>query len=635
MATVLVQRSEAISFQKEKKEHPLLDLFEKIVKFFTNRRKPIFNDEIGFIEHFGKSLEPYFVIEEERTIEQYELSIKKNLRYSSPDYVLNLSVYSSRVLIHIKIECFEYTQYQISDYVFQNYRFGRSDDIGHDCKLIFNLNEDKYEAIQASLMIQNNIDIYGEAISNEQHCRLLLENIVDRGEIILVIDNLSKTDDATLNVSYFPMIRSSNFELYKNRSDGALISTRKTRIDIKNSSDGSSFLEFSGCFRLYVYSNKLSADMIERLIAVNTEEFCENISEKYKNEELDLGILFGRANSFQFISLSTSDMNEQCSSYVRKQIFIDKQKIFDSYALSCKNNQMLTDKFPLSVNKFRKSSVQEWKIFVNEVLKFQTKEMAIIFPLCIFERDDFLKQFIFNGEFFMGNGDIYHKFYELEKKDCGLYSITQYVYEENRLISEYKEFFSSIKHLNHKNEEKDSRIFKQISYDQNGKIKWLYEQIFEYYLIVRIYCKYLNYHIFYESDISKINSVFIKIMRESDNSLIYSAEIDDKVMDVLVFLLDTEDIENLRDLMEPVPMCKNKFIQSKIKSNKPKPKSRYEIELPNKEILNLGNDISFEFYHNFKNSNQEHLIIKCGNTGSSANTTAIKHEKKLIRTKKY
>ena len=94
--------------------------------FVINKNEPISIEDISVLKTFAQSLHPYYFVKECNDGYKYELTIEQNKadNYNIlPIYILDVTTYcNKKMLLHIKFDNLEYTQYQITDYVIQLYK---------------------------------------------------------------------------------------------------------------------------------------------------------------------------------------------------------------------------------------------------------------------------------------------------------------------------------------------------------------------------------------------------------------------------------------------------------------------------------------------------------------------------------
>lgn len=460
-----------------------------INEFFVKKNTPVFIDEIKQIKQFADLLYPYYFGQEESTDYKYSFSIVKNIAndYNLDSiYILDVTIYcNARLMLHIKFDGFEYTQYQIGNQIFQIYQ-------SNEYFKIFNLKHNKYELIKDksndfNKLLQRGINlVFGE--DNNITLASQLENDVN-----ILLYPIKKMID----------IHSFNYTIN--------IKTINNDIKIYN-------IQLFNKYSFEVSSSDRISDVLNSFTRHN------NLLKSVLLPDFDLNYYFDIET--HYFKMQYHDQNKSIS---RKQIYYGKTKIFDGKLIVAKSSQMLFTQDAnneLSINELTPYNSKDniSIIYINEVAKYRDC-LNFSLPL-FFDNDDYLtKEFI-------GKKNNNFTVTKIIKNDNTYYGIS-YKYRDNKLICETTRNLKTNdfkqKVYNFDNNEMISQ-YEKIHENTNGTITHKINVVFDNIKIIYIKHQYIS-----GVTISCNKQVF------SNNNIVFDGTINNNIMDVKLNIMSDRD----------------------------------------------------------------------------------------------
>ncbi|QKF93718.1 zinc finger RING/FYVE/PHD-type protein [Fadolivirus algeromassiliense] len=614
-----------------------------INEFFIGLTKPVSLDEINILKTFAQSLYPYYFVDEQQNDYKYELSIKQNLAddYSVlPKYVLDLTTYcNKKMLLHVRFDNLEYTQYQIHEYVFQLYKTQNLTKIYNTKLNMYHSIEQEKHNYRTITRILRNADENDnndeddswdwDSMSEEND-----ENIEDKFVITDVIekavndvfnencyfnDNKKIYDKSTYDYSLHPInriirINSHDYPLLIKKLNNNM---KYYNLSIKNFDYNVTYEIISDDLIQNILVKVLDLNFIDNNIVKNTIDLSANIN---------LNDLYSIKS--HYFKLSIKINNE---TFTRKQLYYNGMVIFDGIGNIIENSQMLINHSPFygnrspSVNEFKPydSSCNKSTILLNKTKEY-INELKLQLPDFLADNQtDLMKQYVMTT----------YSNFNVKKlhKEGNAYKLTTLKYNnDNLLISKITRLFG-LRNLikGHKTVHIEQEIYNTVdgtviskltetTKTVNGMINELMNHT---YLIRR------NYKIEYSKTVrfKEYQSYNKKIYK--DNILIYDGTIVNNDMTVDLNQMDECDKNELsfNDILNYNFISSFNFDFNALYGNDNL--GRLDImKCFEKEILITDDDkYKFEFTYHFPDK----LIHRYGNVGSAVkNIIATKSETK-------
>lgn len=435
---------------------------QTINDFFFNKTEPISIEDVTILKQFAQSLYPYYFIEEHKSEYKYELSIKQNIAddYNFlPHYVLNVTTYcNQKMLLHVKFDNLEYTQYQIFEYVIQLYQ-------SQNCDKIYNTKLNKYHLIKKGT-IWGKVAYLRDEFEKDDYIDYSNSDDSDYDSDNEVIDLDHKNNQTKINFS--TTIKKIIYDTFNEKCElDCHIKFNGNNIIRYNSYPISKVLDLR-CNDLAIFIKNFTKTSKFYIIEV-TNKNCTTEYEIISDDSvqnilqnvLSLAKFFKAENIINFYS-TTNELNDYFNikshyfkiqtkspmkTFIKKQIYNnDGLLVFDGSCHLTKNSQMLIDNDSFNgwngmrVNEFKPydSSSNKSVIITNNV-RDHLNNLSVPVPDFLIESqnknsDDLIKQYIMKK---------YNHFdvKQLQKKDK-TYTLTTLNYnKDNKLLSKKTRIF--------------------------------------------------------------------------------------------------------------------------------------------------------------------------------------------------
>ena len=583
---------------------------QTINEFFFNKKEPITIEEMDIFKMIAQSLYPYYFVNENKSKYRYDLSISKNLAdgYNiSSVYVIDVTIYcDKKMILHVKFDDLEYTQYQISDSIIQLYKM-------ENTIKIYNTKLNKYHSIEKQKT--NRINQTKFNITN------FIENSVNdifNEKIIFSYDIYS--DDVTYSLYQIDKI--------------ILLKSNKYSITIKNLNDNLKCykIEISNKSKLLKYEI-ISSDLIQNVLPNILNLTFDKIINFYSTPNFNLNNFHNMKSEYIKIEMIV------CGEiFIKKQIYNnDKLIIFDGISHLVQNSQMLI-KFNFNgnirenINNFMPFDPTNNKsvIFVNKI-KENANNLKLQFPDFLIENDiDLIKQYIIKD---------YSEFNvkKLHKNDK-TYILNTFKYNHNnKLISKITKSFELKLNNTLRNNllnntflpyyEKGNEIGYHKYYIEQEMYNPLNDIIISKYTelsqfidnniqetISNIYANYNEYRIEYSKHlIGKIHDEHDKKIYKN-NVLIYDGSIlnDNKTINVNNMSYHDSKMFNYNNINNHNFISHFGFNLNNLQNNA---KSDIQNNINKETLFTDDNKFKFEFSYTYYPNNS---ILTCGNSSSTA-----------------